>query len=791
MASPFSTFRKNQRLWMAAAVLVAILAFVIAPMLESFTGIGRKGGRRNGRSVDATFASWRGGSITRSQLDREVYQLQLANRFLRKLAVDVREAKGQPNVPEFSPDLQVVGISTIENADSILERKLLVAEGQRLGIHFDEQSVKLFLQKFVDGKLSGAQIEKTLNEVCNRGMNMYDLVNLLKEELTKNEVLRLADASMRYQDRRPFSQISRPISTPSKNWQDFLKFNRAAKIRAYPVFVDEYLTNVTGKPTDKQLRDLYEEGKERTRNQTPVKSQPAFMNPRLGDFEFLAIDFDAVIEQEKGKISEETLRAEYERRVKENQFRVKLEPPKSLPETNPTALPPSDTPPAESTPATPDAAAPTSSEPAPTSEPTSTPPVTEPPKEGTEPAPIPDVPATVPNPETKPDPKSQSGIATQLEARLVSMRQDPVVPPTTEPTPTAQEGTTPPVQASTPAEQEGSATVPADTVTAPPSDVAESTPMRTQTFEEVRDQIAKELSLSPATKSIDERMNSVYALMNTYVVEYRAYAQSVTEKDTKAKAPQRPDLAKIADEIKFQYGTTGLVDEIQVRNTPIGSSLVLRGQRANPVAFASIINSAEMGNTFEPMISYGFTGGNVRYLFWRTETKDPYTPSFDQVRDQVMDVWRNQQAILLAEAKAKEIASQSAGKSLKEIFSSEDETKKIMEPTSFTWFNPLFARMESRMQLSVVDLLRPVDDSFMEIVFKTEPGESAVAMDAAKTICYVIQVESLSPDTATLFDKFAAAPTLNGVMAVSESESIRSLRSWFSNLQKELDFKVN
>lgn len=111
MASPFSYFRKNQRLWMAAAVLIAILSFVVAPMLQSFTGSSqRTSGRQGGNS---TAASWSGGSISREQLDVEMGQLSVANMFLKRLAFDVRDKGGFPRVPEVRPDFGLVGITPI------------------------------------------------------------------------------------------------------------------------------------------------------------------------------------------------------------------------------------------------------------------------------------------------------------------------------------------------------------------------------------------------------------------------------------------------------------------------------------------------------------------------------------------------------------------------------------------------------------------------------------------------------------------------------------------------------
>ncbi|MFN9436146.1 MAG: hypothetical protein ACK6DC_14575, partial [Planctomycetota bacterium] len=107
MASPFSIFRKNQRLWMAGAVLIAILAFVVAPMLESFSGYSQ--GMRPGAGNVA--ASWYGGSITQDQVESELVQLGIANTFLRKLATDVKEKGGFPQVPDVAPNLSFVGIA--------------------------------------------------------------------------------------------------------------------------------------------------------------------------------------------------------------------------------------------------------------------------------------------------------------------------------------------------------------------------------------------------------------------------------------------------------------------------------------------------------------------------------------------------------------------------------------------------------------------------------------------------------------------------------------------------------
>ncbi len=63
MASPFTVFRKNQTVVMAGLVIVAIIAFVVAPILTQYmnnsyqAGIDGANGQRN------LVVRWRGGKI--------------------------------------------------------------------------------------------------------------------------------------------------------------------------------------------------------------------------------------------------------------------------------------------------------------------------------------------------------------------------------------------------------------------------------------------------------------------------------------------------------------------------------------------------------------------------------------------------------------------------------------------------------------------------------------------------------------------------------------------------------
>jgi hypothetical protein len=819
MASPFAIFRKNQRLWMAAAVFIAVVAFVISPAIESFSNASRS----NGSGGNPLMASWTGGSIYRDQMEREYYELRMANAFLRKLAMEVRAKGGTPNVPGVAPDLSQLGITgDAEPPVQIVQRKLLAAEAKRRGIVFDDASVQTFLKRFVDGKLDGVQIEKALKESTEGRLTWFDFNQLMTEEMAKNEVLQLGSAGLRFEDRRNSAVVARPaLSTPGKNWQDYLRFNQASKIQAFPVFAKDYESQVQGKPTEREIQDLYQEGKDVTRMATTIPTQPAFLRPKTADFEYLSLDVEKVITEQIALIPEDTLRAEYARRVEEKQFRVPVTPEATstvLPDSIPGTPAPTSTPAPES----PAAAVPTATEqkPAPESKPAAEPATATQPEK--EPAVEPDaVPESKPAaespavPEPKPASESPAPVAPaekptafqprlDSNVRLVSFQEEKPQEPAPTSTPETPAATTPAATTVEPqAETKPGETKPTSSIelseAVPPQatlpgqagepTVAESTPMRTKTFEEVKDQIAREQASAAAFKIVDDRLNLVLEPMNIYAAELSNYQNAVAMKDKSAKPPTRPDLKKLFESKGFEYGTTGMVDTDTVQLTPIGSAFVMSGQGQQPFQFPVLINNP-IGELFTPFLARGFTGGFQNYVVWKTEETLPITPSLDSVRDQIIEVWKKQQAFKLAETRARELADKVGTAALADALATPEEKALILEPANFTWFNPMFARMESRMQLSTVELLQPVDNRFMEAVFACKPGDTTFAPDTNKTICYVVKVVEMTPDIDSLLERFAAAP-LEGVATVSRIESDNAIQPWFQNLQKQLGFRMD
>src|SRR5208283_2631045 len=79
MASPFSVFRKNQKMWMAGITIMAIFAFVFlgGPVSRSFTG--------PGAHDEALVRTTKFGNVTRGDLQTLKTNRIVFNEFLRAI----------------------------------------------------------------------------------------------------------------------------------------------------------------------------------------------------------------------------------------------------------------------------------------------------------------------------------------------------------------------------------------------------------------------------------------------------------------------------------------------------------------------------------------------------------------------------------------------------------------------------------------------------------------------------------------------------------------------------------
>lgn len=320
--------------------------------------------------------------------------------------------------------------------------------------------------------------------------------------------------------------------------------------------------------------------------------------------------------------------------------------------------------------------------------------------------------------------------------------------------------------------------------------------MRTQTFDEVKSQIAREMASATATKIIDDKFEQIYSAMRIYQAELATYKNQQDQPGgDKLEAPVKPDLNALAKEHGLDYGTTGVVNSESIALMPIGRSTVSLGGQSQAIPVSRFVEAVSgLGEAYNPLLSVALAGqSTLRFVFWKTDLELPSTPSFESAKENVSAVWKVQEAQKLAESKAKEIAGRVGAGQIEDALTSDIEKKLVVEPSPFTAMNRMFLmfmqlRMSGADEVSQIDQLQPVDMAFMETVFAAKPGDAVVALDRQRTVYYVVKLVETSPPTEELLANFQRAPT-EGVSALVSRGNQQSIQSMQMNIESRLGFR--
>ena len=771
MSNPFATFRKNQKYWMAATVLLAILAFVVAPAIETATQAFRSGG-----ADDMVVVRWDGGRITAADLNAATTKHGSLVRFLGALAKRVMENGGRPRVPGFQVSPQTgqilgLGIQTSSNDVDVCRSRILASHAKEMGVEFNDDSADAFLLEFCDDRISNEEFNEIFTDATNGQLSQFEMRELLKEELAAVIV----------------SQVGRIgvfTRSPGAMWTDFQKLNRTAKVEAFPIFVDDYVGKVDASPTEAEIQAIYDDGTTRAFN--PNSPEPGFIRRYHANVEYVQSNLQAYIQSFRDKVTEEEIKAEYDRRepaagaTGTDATSDQLE---TEPATTETATTASEDEPSESTP-TESANQSSTAEPA-----------TETPESTTE----------------TPEASDQSSMAEGSKVRLVAFQQDgppPVVnPPALQPDAPAVSvtGEADAAPGETAPEQEGSteaslaeiAKEEGDVAVAEPSPEKPSPEMRTQTLEEARETIIDDLARDKAIPALDDSLTKlIQAEMNPYYQAYRQYTalKRAGMEDEDTKLPTKPDLKAYAQANNLTYGETGLADAVQLASTPFGLSNIRTDQNNQLAGMTANVAGSPGLELFQPMQSSYFDQAALlegrapeffQYIFWKTEDRPAYIPELAEVREEVVDYWKRVKARDLADNAAKALASKVTGTSSAawESALSTTELALVDNTDPFTWMT----RFQDRVMTSNVAKLDSVGEEFMKAVFETPVNGVGVAANESKNTYYVFRVVEFGPDESDLQVRFNADPMKSGPMAIAAVESDELFLSWYRNLEEELD----
>lgn len=800
MSNPFAVFRKNQRTWMAILVLVAIFAFVIAPVFDYFNR-----GSGGGYSDSAVAVKWKGGQMTRGDLVNRIQKHSSLVRFMSEISTRVLEQGGVPDVPRFRYDpatRQVVGlgIQFSSTPQDVVRTKMLAAHGKSLGVAFDDNAVDQFMQAYVDNKLSSDEVSSILRDASNGNLTYFEVREMLKDELSSMVVQQMAMAGL-FSDSQ--SQLS-PIVSPGKTFEDYKKLNQSAKVEAFPVFADDYLDQVTETPSSDEIDAIYMIGSQTAPN--PNSPEPGFMRRYAANVEYVEANLQEWIDREKEKLTDEEIRKEYDRRVELGQLKVPVETeePESgdTDESTDPATTDGEGTDAEATEFSGDASADGESDSQESSseaaeESTST-------EEERPPSP------------KKPNDDDQSSLSSTSKIHFTSAPiQEEEASEESEDQGTTEEAANPTDAGGEEATEDASSQNGPPPVVQPPqlgsetsesegadSEASSEPEMRTQTFEEAKDAIATSLARDKAIPALDEALTTLLEdHMKPYYGAYRQYRafidSGLEQTGEEREAPVKPNVKKLATDLGLKWSETGLVDGVAIAQTPFGLGNIrpdesgLSGSVANVVMSPGVESFRPMQSSYfdQAAIAQGEMPEFLQYLLWKTEERQAYIPEQAEIQDEIVDAWKQLKARKLAENAANELAKKvTDGASPWEGALSGNEQSLIIETDPFTWMN----RLGDFMMISAINKLEPVGGvggEFMREVFSTEVNGVAVGPSANRNIYYVFRVLEVSPEDKDLQDRFSADPLKAGPKRIAFEETQRLFGAWVENLEQDLELE--
>ncbi len=810
MSSPFAWFRKKQRMLLALFTVLLIFVFTLSlgsgidPIIDRLSGRGGATGTGGPSDAVVTWSKGRqSGELTEEELRRLRFRRNVAVRFLASVRDLATQRGGKPAVNRL-------GIPESDSERFLVQSWLLAREADAVGMSVNDAAVKDFLKRLTDGTVTEPQFAKILQDVVGNQVSQMQLFDILREELKAQQVLRLSASGA----------LTRAVS-PVASWDYFNRLERRIVAEIMPIAAADFVDKVPD-PTESELQAFYENYQHR--DAEPQSPEPGFHRRRRIAFQYFRADYDSRIQQELSQVSDADIQKFYD----ENKefFRTTNPPPSSVP-----ALPGVEESDLNATPnAADDSAAPTPDTPTPDT-PT---PDTPTPDTPTPDTPTPDTPDATPNPDTPdatpapdtpdvtppaapengdggqrvgPDDRRfvDSGRPLTHKPRLISSPLEPFgnawfavgdepsagttdesadkessdasaspeASATPDPSPAVSETTAAPSGATEPAV--GSAL----------SGAASEPPMRTQTLDEVRETIKRRLASQRTEAKMQQALTEARSAVDAYSREYNTWDIKSAEEKKTAKQPTPPDFKAIAEQHGLTFSETPLVDRLQVVEHELGRAYdLVPSQGYAQVPFASVAYEGDTrlytAREF-PSITLG-----PKFLYWETADVPAYRPELKEIRDDVIRAWKLRQAFQLAGDRSKQAVAeaQKSDKPLAEIFVSQGLTVTKTPPISWmTGGTAGFGGQGTPYVTPIPDVEAPGPD-FMQTLFRLPVGQVTMATNYPQTHCYVLRVESETPDQAELRQRFREQGAGMPVMMISATEGRLAIARWYEELEQ-------
>ena len=288
MASPFRTFRKNQKTWMAGITIMAIVAFVFmsGPMMNF---------SRMGSGLPAVIQT-KYGKLTGPEISNLRQQRRMLSQFLSVLrgyyASDAKTFR-QADMACGA----VLGLVGPETENAAIDHWIYARAAESNGVVVDDKSVSDLLSALLFGVPEPQKLLDNAIHYSSQGMSAGVLRTVLKEQLL---ALRFMQLGHEYDDWAGFS------ATPAERWEYFKRLHQEATIEVALLTPQDFAKAVKD-PTDKTLEDFFNQNKN---VEASVDSpQPGFRVPRRVSVDYLEMDEDKT----RDEITDAEIKQEYEK----------------------------------------------------------------------------------------------------------------------------------------------------------------------------------------------------------------------------------------------------------------------------------------------------------------------------------------------------------------------------------------------------------------------------------------------------------------------------------------------
>jgi len=744
MASPFTVFRKHQKVLIATLGLLAMIAFVfLGTIQQTMTG-----GARSNPVVVSTKAY---GDIKEYQLHEMLQRRQIVFNVLHRA---ISEAMGYPARPEWI-EREIGPVSE----ESVVNTWLMAERAKELGLTVSVRAINAFLKEQTADRVTGHQFKTIL-----KGLRVSErqLFEALRVELLARQLQQMF-------------LISLEGTPPDQRWDYYQRLNRRATIEVVPIPVARYIDKVAD-PDDSELQAFLEEHKNVYAQ--PNSPEPGFREPQKIALQYFKASYDGFVDP--NSVSEEEVKQYYEQfkdthylqeslpEVDKDSSDDQKEKPENLGEPKNPAEGAE-----EGKQDTTKADAPNGTSAAGTASPFRTasflqddadqesPEPEKSPKKSEKPTAKP----------TKPDKEPEKPAAKPKKPDKPAEKSEKPTAKPTKPDKEPEKPAAKPKKPDKPAEK-------------PEKPAEEPKKSKYVPFEKVKKEIRDRLAQEQTNAKIEEVLGGLRDLMGRYHDEWTLY-EAVKGTDSEKPAPAKLDFPALARKHGLTAHETGLLSALQAVQLDIGKSVI---DGATPF----ISHAYETLPEYRPAISQD-TEGN-QYLFWKTKDVEARIPEFtdEGVRQKVARVWKMIHARSFAMREAERLAREArqANKPLEEVFRGRAGVA-VIKTAPFSWMTygavpALLSRTPPK--LSEVDGVDTPGPEFMRTVFKLTVGQVGVAMNQPQTAAYVIRLVNTEPATTVLWELFVA-DDYSKYVAVAFDDQRKVIQAWQDGLKARAGFR--